>query len=48
MLLYSSFLGLYLKERLNDIEAMDIDFKAQFFNIMDAVIRDYKTWQMHK
>jgi len=35
-------------KRLNDIEAMDSDFKAQFFNIMDAVIRDYKTRQMHK
>lgn len=34
--------------RINDIEAMDNDFKAQFFNIMDAVIRDYKTRQMHK
>ena len=35
-------------KRLNDIEALDSDFKAQFFNIMDAVIRDYKTRQMHK
>lgn len=34
--------------RINDIEAMDNDFKAQLFNIMDAVIRDYKTRQMHK
>lgn len=35
-------------KRLNDIEAMDSEFKAQFFNIIDAVIRDYKTRQMHK
>ena len=35
-------------KRINDIEAMDNDFKAQLFNIMDAVIRDYKTRQMHK
>jgi chaperone required for assembly of F1-ATPase len=32
----------------NGIEAMNNDFKAQFFDIMDAVIRDYKTRQMHK
>lgn len=35
-------------KRINDIEAMDNEFKAQLFNIMDAVIRDYKTRQMHK
>lgn len=35
-------------KRLNDIEAMDSEFKAQLFNIMDAVIRDYKTRLMHK
>ena len=35
-------------KRINDIEAMDNDFKTQLFNIMDAVIRDYKTRQMHK
>ena len=35
-------------KRINDIESMDNEFKAQLFNIMDAVIRDYKTRQMHK
>ena len=35
-------------KRLNDIEEMDSEFKNQLFNIMDAVIRDYKTRMMHK
>jgi hypothetical protein len=30
-------------KRINDIEAMYNEFKAQLFNIMDAVISDYKT-----